>query len=272
MSRITEKGATGALEVFTTATDNNLASLVGSRYDTTDGREFVLVQNGGAILAAGKVVASVPNTANHIGLVVTAFTAYSANGNQPAQVTVTCGGTGVLPNEYAGGYLMVATNTGAGQYLKIASHPGQKATAGSVVISLENPDGQNMTALDTTSTVSLFRNPYGSANGGTASTGAVTVSTNGVVISPTTVVGTIIGVSNYAIPASTSTVAEYGLVQTKGPVACLNHSGTTIGLNVGASTGIAGAFDTYVAATNTLIGYASQAGTDTAYSEIVLTL
>ena len=275
MSRITEKGATGAMEVFTTATDQTIGSLVGSRYDTADGREFVLVQNGGTALASGKLVQSVPNTANHIGLVVTAFTAYSANGNQPAQVTVTMGGTGVLPNEYAGGYALVATSTGAGQYLKIASHPGQTATTGSVVITFENPDGQNMTALTTSSTVSLFRNPYGSQNGGTASSGVVNISTNGVIINPTTTTGVILGVSNYAIPASTSTVAEYGLIQTKGPVACLNHSGTTIGLSVGnstQSTPVAGAFETYSAANNTLIGYASQAGTDTAYSEIILSL
>ncbi len=97
MSRITEKGATGAVEVFNSSTDVSLATLVGSRYDTSDGRTFVLVQNGGSALAAGKLVQSVPNTANHIGLTVTALTGYSANGNVPASVTVTCGGTGVLP-------------------------------------------------------------------------------------------------------------------------------------------------------------------------------
>lgn len=284
MSRIAQPGATSPLEVFTTNSnlggtynyvDLSYETYVGQKFTTADGRVFVLVQNGGAALAAGKLVQSVPNTAAHIGLTVTAFTAYTANGNQPAQVTATLASTGVLPNEYAGGYLMVSTGTGLGQYLKIASHPGLTAGSADVVFTLENPDGQNMTALDTTSTVSLFRNKYGSVNGGTASTSTVNYSTNGVIICPTTITGTIVGLSTYAIPASTSSFASYGLIQTHGPCAALNHSGTTIGLNVGnavQNTPVAGAVETYAAASNILVGYASQAGTDTHYNEIFLTL
>ena len=274
MSRITEKGATGQIEVFTTSTDTTLDTLCGSRYDTSDGRTFVLVQNGGSALAAGKLVQSVPNTANHIGLTVVSFTAYSANGNVPAQVVLTCGGTGVLPGEYAGGYAIVSTGTGAGQTLKIANNTGQTATTGNTTVTFENPDGQNMTALvAASSTVSLFRNPYGSGNGGTASTGVVNNSTNGVVINPTTTTGTIVGASVYPIAASSSTVPTYGLIQTNGLAAMLNHSGTTIGLNVGnstQSTPVAGAVETYSAANNTLVGYAVQAGTDTNYNLVNL--
>ena len=210
MSRITQPGATSPIEVYTTNSnftgtynyaDQSFDTYVGQKFTTSDGREFVLVQNGGTALAAGKLVQSVPNTANHIGLVVTAFTAYSANGNVPASVALTCGGTGVLPNEYAGGYAIVSTLTGLGQTLKIASNTGQTATTGSTTVTFENPDGQNMTALDTTSTVSLFRNTYGSNSGGTASTGVVNFSTNGVVVMPTTVTGKIVGASIYVIPA-----------------------------------------------------------------------
>lgn len=276
MSRLTEKGATAAVEVYTTSTDLSLGTLVGSRYDTSDGREFVLVQNGGTALVAGKLVQSVPNTANHIGLTTVSFTAYSANGNIPASVVVTAGGTGFLANEYAGGYATVPTSTGAGQILKIASNTAQTSTTGNATIVFENEEGQNMVALvGASSTISLFRNPYGSNTGGTASTGAVNFSTNGVIVNPTTTTGKILGVSTYAIAASTSTVATYGLIQTKGTCVCLNHSGTTIGLNVGnstQSTPVAGAVETYAAASNTLVGYASQAGTDTQYGEIVINL
>lgn len=276
MSRFTQKGATGDIEVFTTSTDASLTTLVGSRWETSDGREFALVQNGATALAAGKLVQSVPNTANHIGLTVVSFTAYSANGNQPAQVVLTCGGTGVLPNEYANGYAIVSTGTGLGQTLKVASNSGQTATTGNTTVTFENPEGQNMTALvAASSTVSLFRNPYGSQNGGTASTGAVNNSTNGVIVNPTTTTGTIIGASVYPIAASTSTLPNYGFIQTQGPAAILNHSGTTIGLNVGnstQSTPVAGAVETYSAANNTLVGYANQAGTDTDYNLVFLTL
>jgi hypothetical protein len=245
---------------------------VGQTFYTSDGRKFKLVQNGGAILAAGKLAAAPANTAAHIGLAVSAFTAYSANGNTPAKVTCTLASTGVLPNEYAGGYLQVETNTGAGQYLKIASH-GALTGAGSLVVTLENPDGQNMTNLDATSTVSLFRNPYGSPNGGTASTGVVNVSTNGVVINPTTTVAPIIGLSNYAIAASTSTVPSYGVIQTWGTCAALSHGTLTIGKdieNATQSTPVAGAVETYAVANGVRVGYATQAGTDTQYSEIFL--
>lgn len=274
MSRITEKGATGALEVFNTSTDPALNTLAGSRYDTADGRSFVLVQNGGTALVAGKLVQSVPNTANHIGLTVVSFTAYSANGNIPASVVVTAGGTGVLPSEYAGGYAIVSTGTGAGQTLKIASNTGQTSTTGNFTVTFENPDGQNMVALvAASSTVSLFRNAYGSGNGGTAATGVVNNSTNGVIICPTTITGTIVGASVYPIAASTSSIPTYGLIQTNGLAAMLNHTGTAIGLNVGnsvASTPVAGAVETYSAAANTLVGYAVQAGTDTNYNLVNL--
>lgn len=272
------------MEVFTTNSnlggtynyaDLEFNTLVGSEWITSDGREFVLVQNGGTALAAGKLVQSVPNTANHIGLVTVSFTAYSANGNTPASAVLTCGGTGVLPNEYAGGFAIVSTLTGAGQTLKIASNTGQKATTGNTTVTFENPDGQNMTALDATSTVSLFRNPYGSATGGTASSGAVNFSTNGVVVCPTTITGSIIGASVYVIPASTSTFSSYGYIQKRGTAAILNHTGTTIGLNLGnsvANTPVAGAVETYSAAANTLVGYAVQAGTDTNYNLVYLTL
>lgn len=284
MSRLAQPNAVAPLELFETNSnpggtynyaDPNFDTYVGQVFFSADGRKFVLVQNGGTALGAGKLVQSVPNTAAHIGLTVTAFTAYSANGNVPAQVTATLATTGVLQNEYAGGYLMVTSGTGAGQYLKIASHPALTAGSADVVFSLENPDGQNMTAIDTTSVVSLFRNKYGSKNGGTASTSTSDFSTNGVIICPTTITGTIVGLSNYPIAASTSTFASYGLIQTHGPCAALNHSGTTIGLNVGnavQNTPVAGAVETYAAASNILVGYASQAGTDTHYNEVFLTL
>lgn len=272
MSRITEKGATGAVEVFTTSTDTSLDTLCGSRYDTSEGRSFVLVQNGGTALAAGKLVQSVPNTANHIGLTLVTFTAYSANGNIPASVVVTAGGTGVLANEYAGGYAITSTGTGLGQTLKIASNTAQTATTGNFTVVFENPEGQNMTALVAASTtVSLFRNAYGSATGGTASSGVVNASTNGVIICPTTLTGKIVGASVYVIPASSSTVPSYGLLQTNGSAAMLNRANTTIGLNVGQSSSTtAGAVETYAAATNTLVGSAIQAGADGLYNLVNL--
>lgn len=251
MSKIVQRGATAPLEVFQTSTDIQLSTMVGSRFDLSDGREVVLAQNGGTALVAGHLVQSVPDTANHIGLVVTAYTA--ATTQVQANVTVTLGGTAVLANEYQGGYAIVATSTGIGQTFKIASHVAQATTTGNVTIYLEDAPA---VALTTSSTVSLFRNPYGSLNG----TG---YSTNGVVVFPTTVTGRATGICFYAIAASSATVATYGLLQTRGNVACLNQGSTTIGLDLMPSASVAGALCTYVVATKQRIGTATQAGTDT---------
>lgn len=261
MSRITQKGAVAPIEVFNTSTDLAMDTLTGSRYDTSDGREFVLVQNAGTALVAGKLVQGPADIANHIGTAVTAFTAYSANGNQPAQVTLTLGGTLVTANQYAGGYMVVQTGTGIGQTLKIASHPAANASA-SLLVTLEDSPA---VSLDATSTVGMFANPYGSQNG-------TDYRTEGVVICPTTLTGRVIGVSMYAIPASTATVASYGLVQTKGVVACLNDASTAIGLDLMPSANTAGAVQTYVAATKCRIGTSTQAGTTTQSGLIVVQL
>lgn len=270
MSRITARAATEALPLFATSTDTSLATLVGSVTDSPDGREFVLVQNGATALVAGTVVQSVGATTGHADLTVTAFTAYSANGNQPAQATVTLTTVGVLPNEYAGGYALVEEGTGIGQSLKIASHPGQTSATGNVTLTFEDSPA---VALDTTSKISLFRNPYGSLNGGTASTGVVNNSTNGVIISPaTTLTGQIIGVALYAIPASTASVPQYGWIQKSGPISCLSQGGTTLGHDVMVPGSVAGAVATYAVASGVRIGSAVQTLVDTKSGLIALQL
>ena len=261
MSRITGRGASGPIEVFQVSTDTSLASLTGTRWDMENGRQLVLVQNGGTAIVPGKLYqAPVAVGANHQNLVVAAYTAPTNNLN--AQVTVTLGGTLVTANQYAGGYLVVNTLTGAGQTLKIASHPAQATTTGNVVITLEDTP---VTALDTTSTVSLVLNPCGSSNG-------TSVSTNGVVLASHTSLVQPVGVSLYAIAASTATVAEYGFLVTKGPTACLINGTPAIGLDVGASATTDGAVDAYAVATGARIGTAMITGISTRYMPINVNL
>lgn len=260
MSRITQKGATGVLEVFQTSTDTALATLVGSRYDTSDGRELVMVQNGGTAIVPGKLYqAPVAVGANHQNLTVTAFAAATTTNN--AQVTVTLGATLVTANQYQGGYAIVYTGTGAGQTLKIASHPSAALSA-SLVITLEDSP---VTALDTTSTISLVLNRYGSSNG-------TNVSTNGVVLASHTSLVQPVGVSLYAIAASTSTVPTYGFLQTRGVGTCLVNGTPAIGLDVGASATVDGAVDAYAVATGARIGTAIITGVDTKYTAIDIKL
>jgi len=258
MSYFTQKGATGPLGFAQTSTDGNLGSLVGSRFETSDGREFVLVQNAGTALAQGKLVQGPASIgANHAGLV----TATAAAG--ATSLTLTLGGTAVTANQYAGGYVNTVQGTGLGQTLKIASHLAG-TTVAAVVFNLEDPVQVATSVSDTLSTLSL--NPYGSSNG-------TDVRTSGVVICPTTLTGQVIGVSNSPIAASTSTVPSYGFIQYKGPCAVLNRASTTIGLNVGTSSSTtAGACETYAAATNTLVGAATVAGADGKYNIVTLNI
>lgn len=222
------------------STDTSIATLVGTRFQSGDGREFVLVQNAGTALAAGVVVQGPAPVANHNGLAVATAAATGAT-----QVTVTLGGTAATANQYAGGFAVVSAGTNAGLTLRVASHPAQTATGGSLTLTLEDALSGN---LDTsTSKVTLTPNAYGSSNG-------AAITTNGVIIAPSGVAtGREIGVTLYPIAASSSTVAQYGFIQSKGPVACLAAGTATAGL--GAMVGaVNGAVSVQVAATRSQIG------------------
>lgn len=233
-----------------TSTDQSLATLVGARFSSDNGREFVLIQNGGTALVSGVLVQGpVSIGANHTGLAVVSNAAIGAT-----TITVTLGGTAVTANQYQGGYAVISAGTGIGQTLKIASHPAQTSTTGNVVLTLEDPLSVAITSA--TSKVSLTLNPYGSPNG-------ADVRTSGCVVSPTTATGPTIGVTVYPIPASTATVPSYGFIQTRGAVACLNDSATAIGLDVMPSSSVPGAVVTYVAATRNRVGTSTVAGENT---------
>jgi len=222
-------------EVFKTDTDSSLATLTGVKFQLNDGREVALVQNGGSALVSG-VLVQAPATigANHTGLTC-ATAAIGAT-----EITVTLGGTAVTANQYQGGYAVISAGTGAGQTFRIASHPAQTSTTGTVVLTLENPLSVATAVAD--SKVSLTLPQYGGKNG-------TNVTTHGVIISPTASTGASIGVTLYPIPASTSTVPSYGFIVTRGAVACLNDSATAVGLDVMPSSSVAGAVVTYAVAT-----------------------
>ncbi len=258
MSRFTQKGQGGPLAYAATDTDPSLVTLTGARFDTADGREFVLIQNGGTALVSGNLIQGpVTIGANHQNLVV-ATAAIGAT-----QVTVTLGGTAVTANQYQGGFLVINAGTGIGQTLRIASHPAQSTTSGTVVLTLE--DALKVATLVSDTKGSLILNPYGAPYG-------VDVRTSGCVVCPTTLTGPIIGVTVSPIPASTATVPSYGLIQTKGVVGCLNDANTAIGLDLMHSANTAGAVATYVAATSSRVGTSTVAGVTTEVRPITIQL
>lgn len=242
MSRITQKGATGPLALvangsFQVSTDASLETLVGTRWDLSDGREVLLVQAGAVALVPGIVVQDAAIIANHQGLDITAIQTYSANGNQPYKITATLGGTAVTANQYAGGFAVINAGTGKGQTLRIASHPAQATTNGSVVLTLEEAPSVALSTSD--SEVSLIP-----AHG------------NGVVITPTTLTNCVAGVTLYSLDAG-----DYGYIVSKGIVSCLSDAAAPAasGVAISPSNATGGAVESGVVAQG-IIGNAVQAG------------
>jgi hypothetical protein len=252
MSRITQKGHGLGLSIvangaFQTSTDSSLGTLVGTRWDLSDGREVILVQASSATtVAAGKLYQDAAVVPNHQNLAITAIQTYSANGNLPYQITATLGNTAITANQYRGGFVVVNAGTGLGQTLRIASHPAANALA-SVVLTLEESPA---TALATSDTKVCLQPAHG-AN---------------VIINPTTVTGAQVGVGLYAIAAS-----SYGFLVSKGLTSGLADGAIGVGLGISPSGSVAGAF-VVAAATTSRLGFASQAGVDTEYRTVFVNL
>lgn len=248
MSSITQRGATGPLALvangdFQTSTDTSLITLIGSRWDLSDGREVILVRAGDAV-AAGKLYQDAAIVPNHQNIAVAAYQAYSANGNVPAKVTVTLGATAATANQYAGGFVVVNDANGEGQTLRVASHPAADASA-TLALTLEE---DATTVLTTSSEVCLLP-----AHG------------KDVIIQPTTVTGAQVGIGLTTIAAG-----SYGFLTSKGITSCL--AGGAIGVGLGISIGSVAGSVSVAAATTARLGYAAQAGVDTEYRAVFIDL
>lgn len=255
--------------------DPNFCTYVGEKFATSDGREFVVVANGGVALVAGKVVAAPAQITTALGLAMTVPTAYPATAGS-LQILVTNGSTILSNNQFQGGYLITQTNTGVGQTLKIASHQ-PAANGATFVVTLEDAI---QTTLDATTTVSLVYNPYGGLSASAA--GAVS---SGVIVAPAGLTSAPIGVSTYPIAASvlptfnTTTglqtangTIQYGLIQTHGPVACLIGSETNVGYPLGPSAAVAGALTVATLTTVPQIAISMTTEVDTKYGMVFLQL
>lgn len=248
--------------------DPSFATLVGQKFDTSDGREFILIQNGAVALSPAKVVQSPAEVTAFQKLAMTVPAATPATAGT-FSVLVTNGGTVLNVNQFAQGYLIVASGTGIGQMLKIASHQPAAASA-TFIVTLEDPI---QTTLDATSKVSLLANPY---------IGSVIA-----VASGSTQTGSPIGITLYGIAASTAAsynattgaltangVAQYGLIQTHGPaVGTLTTGGAslTTGSGLGIST-TAGSLIVQTLTTAPLIAYNMQTQTDAQCGLVFLNL
>jgi len=180
------------------------------------GRYFRYVQNGAVAMAPGKLYqASAEDTTNFQNLTC----AVSSVGD--TQITTTTTVT-LTANQLAGGIITVTSaTTGVGLSYRIASHPA--ATAAAVTFTLVDPI---VTATTGTVKIDIVKNPY-----------------QGVIVNPTTASSAPVGVSVYPLTAS-----YYGWLGVKGAFPVLADGAVTVGTNVSASNGTAGAVEPAVTA------------------------
>lgn len=198
--------------------DYSLDALLNSKWSTEDGRILTLVSNSANVQATGTALQSPAEITAFEKLAMTVPTAYPATVGT-FQILVTNGSTVLNENLFRGGNVVIASGTGIGQTLKIASH-APAANAGTFAVTLEDPI---QITLDATSKVSLVANPA-----------------KNVIINPTTPTGVLVGVTLYPIPASvaptfngtsgalaTAGTPQYAFVVSHGPVGCLIDSSVT---------------------------------------------
>ena len=210
---------------------------LGEKCFSPDGRAFRYCKAGGTALVPGKLQQAPAEVTGDQNLAVAAAAIGATTVTTTSTVTVTA-------NQYAGGWVMVAITAGVGYQYKIKSHPA--ATSAVVTLTLEDPLN---VALDTNSRIDLVANPYG-----------------GVVVNPTTATSAPIGAAVYPIA-----IGEFGWLQVEGPCCILNDGGSTVGTNVSASNGTAGAVEAAVTA-QAACGYAMTGIATTDYGAIFLTI
>ena len=212
---------------------------LGSRAVTNDGRAFRYALAGGTTLVAGTLLQGPAEKTNHQSLAVVSAAAGATS------ITVTLGATAATANEYAGGWV-IENNAAGGHCYKIKSHPAADASA-TLVLTLEDPLISAMT--NATTTCDLVHNPY-----------------SGVIINPTTATSAVVGAAVAAI-----TNAYYGWIQVAGPANVLNDGGSTVGTNVSASNGTAGAVEAAVTAQGA-VGIALTGVATTEFGAIMLNI
>lgn len=252
-----------------TVYDNSYDMLCGVRFNTNDGRQVVMVRNGGteiavAAIGSGLLIQGPAEITTWQRLSMTVPTATPATAGT-YQILVTNAGTKLNINQYANGYLLVSAGTGIGQTLQIASHQAAAASA-TFIVTLQDPI---QVTLDATSKVSLIRNKH-----------------IGVVVSAAGPTAAVVGATFYAVGAGTASTydATSGAITAQGQpvysfVGCHGIWGIradatntpAVGLPASASTTTAGDVTVFTAA-KSFIGNMAQTSTSAETAAVDLML
>lgn len=193
------------------ATDTNAFEDLGQYHMGSNGTGFRFVKAGASNLVKGNLLQSPARDTAFTDMAVQAAVAAGAT-----IIPVTLGATSTTAGLFQDGSLHVTSSTGIGQTFTIVTHD-VSANATTCNFTVLEPV---ITALATSSKVTAIQNQF-----------------NGVIQSPTTITGSVVGVAVKDIPAS-----NYGYIQTHGICSVLSDSTVaTIGQGVQRSTTTAGA-------------------------------
>lgn len=186
---------------------------LGARAFDQAGNAYRWCLAGGTSLVPGKLQQASAQVANHQNVAVTTAAIGATS------VTVTLGNTAATANQYAQGWLVITTSTGAGYRYLISGHPAADASA-ALVLTLSDPL-LTVTATSTTK-ADLIANPF-----------------SGVIVNPSAASSCPVGVASLA----PITNAQYGWIQSAGVCNVLADGAVTVGTQLVASNATAGAVE-----------------------------
>lgn len=207
----------------------------------SEGRIFRYALNGAVALVAGNLLQEAAEDTTYENMAVLASPiVLPQNGVQT--VNITNGTATITQAQFMGGHVSVYTTPDIGKEYDILGITGTLTTGGALTVTLDRP----LTTAWTTSTkVNMKKSPWSQ-----------------VIQAPaTTQTGMAVGVINWALPASTATVLQYGWVQTHGPAGVLSDGSTfAVGSGVGTPSSTAGCVTVYAAGTtHQMVGVSRQA-------------
>ena len=214
---------------------------IGTYVQDDLGRGFRFCKAGAANLDPGKLTVAATVVANHENIAVAASAAIGVS-----QITVTLGATAATENQYADGFITINDATGEGISYRISGHAAA-ALSTALVVTLAEPI---KVALTTSSEASLQASPWS----------AVVISATDQLDLPT------------GIPNVTITAGQFGWLQTKGFCAALADEILAVGTTLTIGTGVAGAVEAADLIGEPIVGMAVQAGVDTEYRAVMLSL
>jgi hypothetical protein len=237
MARLTQKITN--VDLYQATTDQIGAELYGNRVNGLNGKEFCLALNGASALVKANLLQEAVEDTQFENMAIG-----TAGVVGDAFLQVTNGTTTVVPTQYRGGSIGVYTagTVAIGDEYTILDVTGTLTTGGALKVWLDRPLRY---AYTTSAKVVMKPNLYA-----------------GVIQMPaTTPTGIAVGIAIYEIPASTSTVFQFGYVQTRGVATVLSDGSTfAVGSAVGTPSGTAGCVTVYAAATTKqAIGVAREA-------------